>query len=172
MGTRGSLVGIAAGLRKTRPNTQSIGLRQKEGGHIFGLKGKNQLGKSESLGKAEELCNAVYEVSDYEAYATMIRLWMAGVPATPSGGSYVAGALKLADELKGGENIVTLVFDSLEFYQSILNVWIPKILGYKLDDTVFNDLKAQVLQERATHISGLKKGENRLYNSLMTNNFE
>lgn len=53
---------------------------------------------------------------------------MAGVPATPSGGGYVAGALKLADELKGGENIVTFVFDSLEFYQSILNVWIPKIL--------------------------------------------
>ncbi|MEE9509795.1 MAG: PLP-dependent lyase/thiolase [Candidatus Bathyarchaeia archaeon] len=171
-GTRGSLVGIAAGLRKARPNTQIIGLRQKEGGHIFGLRSKNQLGKSESLGRAEELCNAVYEISDYEAYATMIRLWMAGVPATPSGGSYVAGALKLADELKGGENIVTLVFDSLEFYQSILNVWIPKILGSKLDATVFNDLKTQVLQERATHISRLKKGENRLYNSLMTNNFE
>ena len=35
-GTRGSLVGIAAGLRRARSNTQIIGFRQQEGGHIFG----------------------------------------------------------------------------------------------------------------------------------------
>lgn len=172
-GTRGSLVGTAAGLRKERPEVKIIGLRQQEGGHIFGLRSKKELGKSESLGRAEELCDAMYEISDREAYSTMINLWKVGIPATPSGGSYVAGALRLAEELKGREaNIVTIVFDSLEFYKSILGTWIPRILGIGLNFEIFSGLKAKVLRERAAHIGGLKQGENELYNAMIVDSFE
>ena len=117
------------------------------------------------------MCDTVYEISDKEAYSTMINLWKIGIPATPSGSSYIAGALRLAEELEGQKaNIVTIVFDSLEFYKSILNTWIPKILGSKLDLKIFNGLKAKVIQERAAHIRGLKQGENKLYNSMIGNN--
>jgi cysteine synthase len=172
-GTRGSLVGTSSGLRKARADVKIIGLRQQEEGHIFGLRSRKQLGKSESLGSAEELCDAVYEISDSEAYSTMINLWKAGVPATPSGGSYVAGALRLADDLEGKKgSIVTMVFDSLEFYESILSLWMPRILGYKLDYKIFNNLKAKALQEREIYTRWLKQGENELYNSMMINNRE
>jgi hypothetical protein len=148
-----------------------IGLRQQDGGHIFGLRSKKQLGKSKSLGRAEELCDNVYEINDKEAYSTMVDLWKIGIPATPSGGSYVAGALKLAGELKGETaNIVTMIFDSLEFYKSILKLWIPRILEDELNLKIFNNLKTQVRSERITHINGLKQGENDLYNSMIVEN--
>lgn len=172
-GTRGSLVGTAAGLRKARSNVTIVGLRQQEGGHTFGLRSKRQLGRSESLGSAEDLCDTVYEISDREAYSTMVNLWKIGVPATPSGGSYVAGALRLAEHLKGREgNIVTLLFDSLEHYQSILSLWIPRILGYNLDAQMFCDLKAKALKERIAHITGLRQGRNALSKSMMANGWE
>jgi hypothetical protein len=172
-GTRGSLVGTSTGLRKAKVDVKIIGLRQQEGGHIFGLRSRKQLGKSESLGSAEELCDTVYEISDSEAYSTMINLWKVGIPATPSGGSYVAGALRLADDLEGKKaSIVTMVFDSLEFYKNILSLWIPKILGSKLDSKIFNSLKAKALTERDAYTRGLKQGKNELYNSMMINNRE
>jgi len=171
-GTRGSLVGTAIGLKKARPEVKVIGLRQQEGAHIFGLRSKKQLGNSKSLGRAEELCDNVYEINDSEAYSTMINLWKVGIPATPSGGSYVAGALKLAEELEGETaNIVTIIFDSLEFYKSILKLWIPRILKDELDLNLFNNLKTQVHGERVAHISGLKQGENDLYNSMIVDNY-
>ncbi len=170
-GTRGSLVGTAIGLKKARPEMNVIGLRQQDGGHIFGLRSKKQLGKSESLGRAEELCDNVYEINDKEAYSTMVNLWKIGIPATPSGGSYIAGALRLAKELEGETaNIVTMIFDSLEFYKSILKLWIPRILEDELNINTFNNLKTQVRSERITHINGLKQGENDLYNSIMVEN--
>jgi len=166
-GTRGSLVGTAAGLKKAIRGAKIVGLRQLEGGHIFGLRSKEQLGNSKSLGEAEELCDIVYEISDEEAYSTMINLWKAGVPATPSGGSYVAGALRLASSLKGEKiNIVTMIFDSIEFYKSILSLWMPRILGSKLDLETFNILKTRVLRERTSHIQRLREGKNTLYNSI------
>lgn len=166
-GTRGSLVGTAAGLKKSNRGIKIVGLRQLEDGHIFGLRSKQQLGNSKSLGKAEELCDIVYEISDEEAYSTMINLWKVGIPATPSGGSYVAGSLRLASNLKGEKiNIVTMIFDSIEFYKSILSLWVPKILSSKLDIATFNVLKTNVLQERTSHIQRLREGKNALYNSI------
>lgn len=171
-GTRGSLLGTATGLKKSRSDVKIIGLRQQEDGHIFGLRSKTQLGKSISLGRTEELCDDVYEISDKEAYSTMISLWKVGIPATPSDGSYIAGALRLARDLKGRKgNIVTTVFDSLEFYQNILNWWMPRILGSKSGFEFFNCLKAKALQERTTHIKRLKHGENELYNSMTADDF-
>ena len=166
-GTRGSLVGTAAGLKKSNRGIKIVGLRQLEDGHIFGLRSKQQLGNSKSLGEAEELCDIVYEISDEEAYSTMINLWKVGIPATPSGGSYVAGSLRLASNLKGEKiNIVTMIFDSIEFYKSILSLWVPKILSSKLDIATFNVLKTNVLQERTSHIQRLSEGKNALYNSI------
>jgi cysteine synthase len=169
-GTRGSLVGTAIGLKKARPEVKVIGLRQQEDAHIFGLRSKKQLGNSKSLGRAEDLCDNVYEINDREAYSTMINLWKVGIPATPSGGSYVAGALKLAEELEGETaNIVTMIFDSLEFYKNILELWIPRILGSKLDVKIFNNLQTKALSERVAHTSVLKQGESDLNNSIIDN---
>jgi len=171
-GTRGSLVGAGVGIKKMRPESKIIGIRQEEGGHIFGLRSLRELGKSESLGWAEELCNMVYEISDKEAFVIMKNMWEIGIPATPSGGSYIAGALrwakKLYEEHKEGA-IITLVFDSLEYYESILRVWTPRILGTSFESycELFETLKAQAFKEREKHVRRLKSGKNQLFNSML-----
>jgi len=155
-GTRGSLMGTGVGLKTKRSDVTIIGLTQTEGGHIFGLRSKRQLGKSETLGKAESLCNSVFEISDREAFETMVRLWEVGIPSSPSGGGYVAGALRVAKELsmKGREGtIITLIFDSLELYSTILSIWMPKILkkDFKMYRPLFYDLKDHLIKERMAH---------------------
>jgi hypothetical protein len=170
-GTRGSLLGTSTGLKKAVPGIKIVGLRQQEGGHIFGLRSEKQLGKSISLDGAEKLCDNIYTVSDYEAYSTMIRLWKIGIPATPSGGSYIAGALRLAKTMKKRVNIITMVFDSLDFYKTLLRTWIPKILDTELDIELFNSLQVKASQQRATHIRTLKQGENKLFTTMIKDRF-
>jgi len=168
-GTRGSLLGVGAALQ-TRPKTQILALRQEEGGHLFGLRSLAELGKSDSLGQVESLCSNVYEIPDKEAFSTMNQLWEAGIPATPSGGSYVAGALTKAEELRRDKKegtIVTLIFDSLDFYRNILNVWIPRILGHELDFDAFETLRNKASNERKEHTSRLIAGKNELFNAMM-----
>jgi cysteine synthase len=169
-GTRGSLLGVGTALRK-RPKTQILALRQVEGGHLFGLRSLSELGKSDSLGQVESLCSNVYEMPDKEAFSVMSQLWEAGIPATPSGGSYVACALRKAEELKREKKegtIVTLIFDSIDFYKNILNTWIPKILGHNLDSDAFEALRNRASDERKGHMSRLVAGENELFNAMMT----
>lgn len=165
-GTRGSLVGTAAGLKRTRPDVKIIGLRQHEGGHIFGLRSAKQLGRSQSLGEAEALCDSVYTISDHEAYTTMLRLWKAGIPATPSGGSYIAGALRLANTLDEPSSLVTIIFDSIDFYQTLLNVWMPQILGIPVEPLVLDNLRRIAFQAREDHGRRLKEGRNELYEAM------
>jgi hypothetical protein len=64
-----------------------------------------------------------------------------------------------------------MVFDSLEFYENILNWWIPRILGSKSGFEFFNGLKIKALQERTTHIRRLKEGNNELYTSMTADEF-
>lgn len=165
-GTRGSLVGAAAGLKQSQPKIKIIGLRQDEGGHIFGLRSAKQLGRSQSLGKAETLCDTVYTISDYEAYATMLRLWQVGIPATPSGGSYVAGAFRLAKTLDEPSSIVTIIFDSVDFYRTLLTVWMPQILGIPIELPVFDNLRRYAFHAREYHGRQLKEGNNDLYEAM------
>ncbi len=168
-GTRGSLLGVGTALQK-RPRTQILALRQEEGGHLFGLRSLTELGKSDSLAQVESLCSHVYEIPDKEAFLTMSQLWEAGIPATPSGGSYVAGALRKADELRRSNKegtIVTLIFDSLDFYRNILNVWIPRILGHELNFEAFEVLRSKAWSERKEHISRLMAGENELFAKMI-----
>jgi cysteine synthase len=151
-GTRGSLLGTATRIKEKRPTTDIIGLRQEEDGHLFGLRSKSQLGKSETLGDVEELCNNIYEIPDKTAYSTMNKLWELNIPATPSGGSYVAGALRKAEELKKKNmegTIVTLIFDSIEYYKNILDIWMPKILGEKFDFDTFETLSSYAFKARS-----------------------
>jgi len=169
-GTRGSLLGVAAALKK-RPNTEILALRQEEGGHLFGLRSLTELGKSDSLGEVESLCGDVYEVPDKEAFHTMHQLWEAGIPATPSGGGYIAGALRKAVELRKANKegtIVTLIFDSLDFYKNILSAWIPRVLGQALDIDAFETLRKTAWSERKEHISRLMAGENELFKAMLT----
>jgi cysteine synthase len=168
-GTRGSLLGVGAALQE-RARTKIVALRQEEGGHLFGLRSLTELGKSDSLGQVESLCSNVYEISDKEAFSTMNQLWEAGIPATPSGGSYVAGALRKAEELrryKKEGTIVTLIFDSIDFYRNILDIWMPRILGRPLDLGNFEALRSKAWTQRKEHISRLMAGKNELFNAMM-----
>lgn len=68
----------------------------------------------------------------------------------------MAGALRVAKELsmKGREGtIVTLIFDSLELYSTILSIWMPKILkkDFKMYRPLFYDLKDHLIKERMAH---------------------
>jgi len=169
-GTRGSLLGVAAALKR-RPRTQIIALRQEEGGHLFGLRSLRELGKSESLDKVETLCEDVYEIPDEQVFKTMQELWEAGIPATPSGGGYLRAALRKAEELreegKAG-TIITLLFDSLDYYRSILQVWVPRILHKPLDLDTFESLRSKAWHEREEHVSKLKAGQNRLLSEMIS----
>lgn len=161
-GTRGSLVGTSVGLKTSCSDTEIVGLRQQEGGLIFGLRSLSQLGKSTSLGTAEELCDVIYEISDKEAYCTMTHLWGHGIPATPSGGSHIAGALRQAEALKRENKegtIVTMIFDSFDYYRSLLEIWMPRILGKNLDSDMFEMLRAKTFREREQHIENLMSGK-------------
>jgi cysteine synthase len=169
-GTRGSLVGVATRIKEERPKADIVGLRQEEDGHLFGLRSKSQLGKSETLGNVEELCNNIYEIPDETAYSTMNKLWELNIPATPSGGSYVAGALRKAEELKKKDmegTIVTLIFDSIEYYKNILDIWMPKILGKKFDYDTFETLRSYAFKDRSEHIKELRLGQNRLLRRMV-----
>jgi len=169
-GTRGSLVGTAVRLKTMRPNTEVIGLRQQEDGNIFGLRSLSQLGRSNSLGQAENLTNAIYKISDHEAYCTMTKLWDVDIPATPSGGSYIAGALRKAAELKKENKegiIVTLLFDSIDYYRNILGIWLPQVLGKALNFETFETLRTIAFNERTTHIKKLIAGENELFRDFL-----
>ena len=169
-GTRGSLVGVATRIKEERPKADIVGLRQEEDGHLFGLRSKSQLGKSETLGNVEELCNNIYEIPDETAYSTMNKLWELNIPANPSGGSYVAGALRKAEELKKKDmegTIVTLIFDSIEYYKNILDIWMPKILDKKFDYDTFETLRSYAFKDRSEHIKELRLGQNRLLRRMV-----
>jgi len=160
-GTRGSLMGTGIGLKSMKTSTKIIGLVPVENGHIFGLRSQKELGKSETLSRVENIYERNIIVNDKEAFQTMIKLWQAGIPASPSGGGHVAGALRVAKDLsrRGKEgNIVTLIFDSLELYRNMLTVWMPKILNveFKAYRETFDDLKSYTVKERKRHRNRLR----------------
>ena len=92
----------------------------------------------------------------------MTHLWDYGIPATPSGGSYIAGALRQAEALKRENkegSIVTMIFDSFDYYRSLLEIWMPRILDKNLDSDMFEMLRAKTFREREQHIENLMSGK-------------
>jgi hypothetical protein len=85
-------------------------------------------------------------------------------------GNYVAGALRKAEELKKKNmegTIVTLIFDSIEYYKNILDIWMPNILGKKLDYDTFETLRSYAFKERSEHVKELRLDQNRLLHRMV-----
>ncbi len=172
LGTCATMIGCGYFLKKILPEIRIVGLVPQEGHHQLGLRSKDELGATRFYKEAKKLCNSIIEVSDKDAYSTMLNLWTAGVPAGISSGTNCFGALKVAEKLcdeKHGGLIVTLIPDSCENYGSFLQAHLYNITGAKFDGKLFKKfgkLKTEAQKERDEHISPLSAGKNTLFETL------
>ena len=169
LGTCATMIGCGHYLREIIPEIKIVGLVPQEGHHQLGLRSKDELGATRFYEEAKKLCDRIIEVSDRDAYNTMLDLWDAGIPGGISSGTNCYGALKVAeklcDENKRGL-IVILIPDSCENYGSFLQGHLYSITGIKFDGDIykkFEKLKTKAQEERGEHTSLLNAGKNNLF---------
>jgi len=116
MGTTGTIMGVARYLKEVSPKTKIIGNEPPKGHKIQGLKNMEEaivpkIYRPELLD--EKIC-----VGDEEAFETARLLaTKEGIFCGMSGGSSVAGAIRIAKTMKKG-NIVTILPDRGDRYLS------------------------------------------------------
>lgn len=162
LGTGGSFLGTARSLLNLNPNIHLVDLIPQEEHHQLGIRSRSELGEAEFPKKAQEIAEKTLEVSDIDAYNSMIKLWENGIPAGITTGTNVYGALQAAKELhKRGEEglIVTLAPDSLEPYKTFLEKHMKKIAGKDFEkySELYEELKQETIRRREEHIKKLKQ---------------
>lgn len=169
LGTCATIIGCAHYLKEKVPEIKVVGLVPQEGHHQLGLRSKDELGATRFYEEAKKLCNSIMEVSDRDAYNTMLDLWDAGIPAGISSGTNCYGALKVAEKLYDENSkgqIVTIIPDSCENYESFLQTHLYNITEIKFDGDIykkFKKLKTKAQKERKEHITLLNTGKNTLF---------
>jgi len=163
LGTCGTMVGCGHSLRETLPKINLIGLIPQEGHHQLGLRSKDELGAARFFEEAKNLCNRIIEISDKDAYNTLLALWNIGVPAGITSGTNFCGALKIAQELCDENKrglIVTIVPDSCENYEAFLRKHMCDITGVELGSLQgrYEQLTIKAQKAREEHLSLLKAG--------------
>ena len=125
VGTGGTLMGVAEAILKVHPNLQVIAVEPAESAVMSGGKPGTHLIQGIGPGYIPNLVNMdiinrVIAVSDQEAIDMARRLLREeGLMAGISSGANVFAALKVAEELKNGQTIVTLLPDRGERYLSM-----------------------------------------------------
>jgi cysteine synthase A len=135
IGTGGTLVGTSRGLRQLTQNNVKIALTDPLGAlpYNYYKNGQAVMGQgssiTEGIGQSRITGNLAldwkpdycYEISDNDALHMLNRLmYEEGLPVGLSTGINVAGAIKFAQELGPGHNIVTILADSAAKYGSKL----------------------------------------------------
>lgn len=175
LGTCGTMIGCGYYLREAIPETKIIGLIPQGDHHQLGLRSREELGATRFFEEAKELCDQIIEVSDKDAYNTMLELWKAKIPIGISSGTNCYGALKVAEQLHDENKegaIITLIPDSCENYGEFLRSHLQNITGLELDGNSyerFEKLKIKAQEERRQHILQLKKGEIPLFKTMKKN---
>ena len=169
LGTCGTMLGCGYYLKEINPKTKLIGLIPQEGHHQLGLRSKEELGATRFYEEVEKLCDKIIEVSDADAYNSMLKLWDSNIPAGISGGVNYFGALTIAKELKDEERnklIATLLPDSCENYKDFLERHLYDVTGIKFKGDVyrkFKNLRIRAEEERRKHLSLSNNGRTELF---------
>lgn len=172
LGTCGTILGCDYYLRETIPRIKLIGLIPQENHHQLGLRSREELGATRFFKEAKELCDKIIEISDRDAYTTMMNLWNVGIPAGISSGTNCYGALRVAEELCDKDEkglIVTLIPDSCENYGEFLRMHLHSITGIYFDGDIyrkFEKLSIKAQREREEHVLLLKTQKTALFKAL------
>jgi cysteine synthase B len=172
LGTCATMIGIGTFLKEVNPQLKLVGLFPQQDHHQLGLRSKEELGATRFFGEAQKLCDQLTEVSDKNAYNTMLKLWDLSIPAGISSGANIWGALDVAKELYESNKqglIVTVIPDSCENYNSFFKTHFENVTGKKFQGGIYKKyeeaaIKAQ--QARKEHLAELKGGTNEVFNSL------
>lgn len=131
LGTCGSTLGHYYGRVFSGADTELVGLLPEDGRQV-GLRNRAGQGESENFAEVSRIADKIIEVSNREAYETMVALWERGIPAGPSTGTNVAGALKIAGETE--KDVITVVPDSAARYADFLRRNMKEILGRDFEE--------------------------------------
>lgn len=172
LGTCGTMIGCASWLRQAVKDIRIVGLIPEEGHHQLGLRSREELGASSFFKEAEKLCDEIIEVTDRDAYNTMLTLWNANIPTGISSGTNLFGTLKIAQRLSEERRkgvVVTIIPDSCENYGEFLRRHLRNITGVEFKDIYkqFKELKTEAQKERERHVLNLRTGKIRLVEILM-----
>lgn len=180
VGTGGHLYGASYAMRKSNPKIEVMGVMPEDnlevdetgqyiGHHQIGLRSRSEVGNMILPRLALDACNGiVFDVSDYNAFNYMRKLWRQGIPAGPSAGANLFSCLKLAERLRDvgqAGTIVTTIPDSLEAYAvegGLFERNYESILGEQFDINEFQGLIDGAIKERELHVSKLRGGDNEL----------
>ncbi|NIU84321.1 MAG: pyridoxal-phosphate dependent enzyme [Candidatus Thorarchaeota archaeon] len=175
LGTCGTMIGCGDYLREAIPKTKIIGLIPQENHHQLGLRSRDELGATRFFEEAKELCDEIIQVSDKDAYNTMLKLWKAQIPIGISSGANCYGASKVAEQLHDENKkglIITIIPDSCENYAQFLRTHLQNVTGLEFAGAVnekFGKLKIKAQEERREHILRLKNGRTTLFKTMRKN---
>ncbi len=131
LGTCGSTLGHYYGRVFSGAETKLVALLPEDGRQV-GLRNRSEQGESENFREVTRIADKIIEISNKEAYETMIKLWENGIPGGISSGTNVAGALKITEKTE--EDIITLVPDSLVNYEYFLQRKMKEVLGKDFEE--------------------------------------
>ncbi len=131
LGTCGSTLGHYYGRVFSGANTELVGLLPEDSRQV-GLRNRAGQGESENFAEVSRIADKIIEISNRKAYETMVELWECGIPAGPSTGTNVAGALQTAEETE--KNVITVVPDSAAGYAEFLRRNMKEILGVGFEE--------------------------------------
>ncbi|MFC1862800.1 cysteine--tRNA ligase, partial [Thermodesulfobacteriota bacterium] len=134
MGTTGTLMGISRRFKELKPEVQIIGIEPYLGHKIQGLKNMNESYRPGIYEKTR--ADKIIKIDDEEAYNTARMLARKeGIFVGMSSGAAMAGALKVAQDIKEGK-IVVILPDGGERYLST-NLFVDKERsGQRLYNTI------------------------------------
>lgn len=127
LGTCGTITGTGRFLKERSPSVQVIGVHPAEGHDIPGVRSIRQLQQTEFF--APEEYDGLEEVENQEAYEVCTRInRVESIPAGPSSGMALAGALRLIPD-EPGTTAVVIFPDSAFKYASSVSRHIPGLVA-------------------------------------------
>ena len=134
MGTTGTLMGLSRRFKELKPTVEIVGVEPYLGHKIQGLKNMKESYRPGIFEKAR--ADRIINIDDEEAFSTARRLAKEeGIFAGMSSGAALAGALRMAKEMKKGR-IVVILPDGGERYLSTPLFVIKKKSGMVLYNTL------------------------------------
>ena len=118
IGTGGTVIGVGSYLKERNPRVKVYAVEPVKGHHIQGLRNLEESSMPKILSEKLDVVDEWIKVDDREAFEAAERLYReAGIPAGPSSGAALHGALKVAEEAREGL-IVTVFPDGRERHES------------------------------------------------------
>ncbi len=134
LGTAGSTLGLAEGLKRANPALKLIGIVAGSNDYIPGIRTIDQLMEA-GLFEAEKYHEIVTVESSQALDGVMALLRGCGVMAGPSSGAHLEGALsylrKIDNTLTKRATAVTIICDRIEWYLSYVRERRPELFGDK-----------------------------------------